>query len=79
MSFSYSEVHITFYLYLCYFILQLLIIYVISAVLSLSALLLSYLSNKQAVLFMAVVLSAIVIGAHKLGIIGRKEKAYIKK
>ena len=29
MSFSYFEVHITFYLYLCYFILQLLIIYVI--------------------------------------------------
>ena len=29
MSFSYFEVHITFYLYLCYFLLQLLIIYVI--------------------------------------------------
>ena len=56
-----------------------LIIYAISVALSLSALLLSYLSNKQAVLFMAVVLSAVIVGAHKLGIIERKGKGHIKK
>ena len=52
-----------------------LIIYAISTILSASALLLSYLSNKQAVLLMALILTAILFGANRIGIIGRKESS----